>query len=519
MRRALKISAWSVAGLALLALLLFGTVFIAGNTDTGRAMIERLTYRLTDGQVKLSGLVGSFPRRLTLGSFELRDHRGVWLTAERIALRWVPLALLERRVQVDSLQVASVDMERLPQSSTTKRSSAPVSIPQIDVGTLSVDVLKLGPELAGMPASLVVRGSAHLRTLEDMSIDVTAHRIGDADDAGNTPGAGDTHGAVNGADAVNAPGAVNANNTGSAVYGDYELHLRFDPKRMDAALTLHEPASGPLEHLLHVPGLGALAATATLRGPRAAERLDLSVDAGPLHGRAQGSLNLSDLSADLDFTLQSPAMNPRPDLKWQRAELHGRWHGSIKTPTADGHLEVVQLRVPGGVERAKLNADVTANSGNATLNAVLGGLKLPGLKPQLLQDAPVKVTASMHLDEITRPLDLQASHRLFALGAHVDTASMGAGKYNATAELHLLNLTPLAALAGQKLQGSALIKAQLRGEPAASHVMLQASAALNGGTEFWSGAVGNRATLQLAGTVTDKAIICLLYTSDAADDL
>ncbi|HEY5263441.1 MAG TPA: translocation/assembly module TamB domain-containing protein, partial [Steroidobacteraceae bacterium] len=347
---------------------------------------------------------------------------------------------------------------------------------------------------------LVVRGSAHLRTLEDMSIDATAHRIGDADDAGNP------HGAVNGADAVNAPGAVNANNTGSAVYGDYELHLRFDPKRMDAALTLHEPASGPLEHLLHVPGLGALAATATLRGPRAAERLDLSVDAGPLHGRAQGSLNLSDLSADLDFTLQSPAMNPRPDLKWQRAELHGRWHGSIKAPTADGHFEVVQLRVPGGVELAKLNADVTANSGNATLNAVLEGLKLPGLKPQLLQDAPVKVTASMHLDEITRPLDLQASHRLFALGAHVDTASMGAGKYNATAELHLLDLTPLAALAGQKLQGSALIKAQLRGEPAASHVMLQASAALSGGREFWSGAVGNRATLQLAGTVTDKAI-------------
>ncbi|HEY5264964.1 MAG TPA: hypothetical protein VIJ37_08220, partial [Steroidobacteraceae bacterium] len=287
----MKISAWSVAGLALLILLLFGTVFIAGNTDTGRAMIERLTYRLTDGQVKLSGLAGSFPRRLTLAKLELRDHRGVWLTAERIALRWVPLALLERRVQVDSLQVASVDMERLPQSSTTKRSSAPVSIPQIDVGTLSVDVLKLGPELAGMPASLVVRGSAHLRTLEDMSIDATAHRIGDADDAGNT------HGAVNGA------GAVSANNTGSAAYGNYELHLRFDPKRMDAALTLHEPASGPLEHLLRVPGLGALAATATLRGPRAAERLDLSVDAGPLHGRAQGSLNLSDLSADLDFTL------------------------------------------------------------------------------------------------------------------------------------------------------------------------------------------------------------------------
>ena len=44
--------------------------------------------------------------------------------------------------------------------------------------------------------------------------------------------------------------------------GEYELHLHFDEKRMDASLKLHEPAGGPLENILSLPGLGALQAEA-----------------------------------------------------------------------------------------------------------------------------------------------------------------------------------------------------------------------------------------------------------------
>ena len=92
MRRALKISAWAMGAASLLALLLGGTVFIAGNTDSGRAMIERLTLRLTSGHVSLSGLNGSFPQGLTLERLQLSDYRGVWLTAERVSVGWSPLA-------------------------------------------------------------------------------------------------------------------------------------------------------------------------------------------------------------------------------------------------------------------------------------------------------------------------------------------------------------------------------------------------------------------------------------------
>src|SRR5260370_13394998 len=222
MRGVLKISAWVMGASALLILLLGGDLFIAGNTDSGRAMIEKLTRDLTSGHVSLSGLAGSFPQHLTVEHFQLSDDRGVWLRAERVTLDWSPPALLARRVQVDTLHAAEVDMERLPESSANARGGA-VSIPRIDVAGMSVDLVKLGAELAGARASLVVHGNAHLRSVQDMVISAAAHRM-DGD-------------------------------------GDYELQLRFDPKRMDAALTLHEPAGGPLENLLQLPGLGALAAS------------------------------------------------------------------------------------------------------------------------------------------------------------------------------------------------------------------------------------------------------------------
>jgi translocation and assembly module TamB len=93
-----------------------------------------------------------------------------------------------------------------------------------------------------------------------------------------------------------------------------------------------------------------------------------------------------------------------------------------------------------------------------------------------------------------------------------------ADKRSATLELRLPDLSPLAALGGQNVRGSALVKAQLRLDAAATHLTLDASAALRGGTEIWSGAVGNSATLQMSGALTDRTITVenLKFTGRAA---
>jgi len=468
MRRALKISGWVAGSLTLFVVLLCVGVWIAGNTGPGRTMIENLTRRLTSGQVSLNGLNGSFPRQLTLERLELRDYRGVWLHAERISVQWSPLALLAGRVEASALHAAVVNMQRLPESPPNARSSGPVSIPRIDVAQVAVDVLELGPQLAGSAASLVLRGDAHLRNVTDMHFDAQAQRIG-----------GD---------------------------GDYRLRLRFDAQHLDADLTVHEPAGGPLENLLRLPGLGALAATVNLSGPRAAERLDLSIDAGAFRGRAQGSFNLNDLSADLQVDVDSPAQAPRPDLGWERASLHGRWQGPAQSPTAHGRLEIDQLRLPGATQIATLRGDLDADAGNVALHAIVGGLRIPGPRPQLLEDSPVTLEAAMRLDAPAHPLELNASHRLIVLHATAETAAARDGGRSASVELRLPSLTEWAALAGQKVEGSALIKAQLHNDADSTRLTLDASAALHDGTLWWSGALGDSARLQLSGALTDRTV-------------
>lgn len=462
-RRSLKIIAWACGALALLLVLLVGTVWILGNTAAGRVQIEKLTAKLTQGHVQLSGLAGSFPSHLTLEQLQLRDAAGVWLTAKRIELDWTPLAYLEGRLQIDRLHVAAVDMERLPQGSSTPGSSE-ASIPRIDVTDASFDELHLGSQLAGTPASLAASGSAHLRSVSDMLFDASARRI-DGD-------------------------------------GEYELHLHFDTKRMDASLKLHEPAGGPLENILSLPGLGALQAEVKLNGPRSAEQVEVSLLAGALTGHAEGSLNLSELSAELVFSFEAAAMSPRPDLSWERALLRGRWHGNLKSPNAEGHLEVTRLRMPGETQMAALTADVAANLGNAELHALVRGLKIPGTQPRLLEDDPVKIEASVRLDDPTRRLELSASHRLFSLHGQAVTA----GKPSATVELKLPNVTPFALYAAQDLRGSAVINAQLEGYPPATHIKLDASAALVPGVQIWAAAVGDRARLEFSGEYKDDAL-------------
>jgi translocation and assembly module TamB len=463
MRRAAKITLWSLTGIVVLLLLAVAALLIGANTGTGRAAIERLTNRLTGGTVRVSGLQGSLPSHLLLDQLELVDERGVWLSAQHIRLDWSPLAYLHGALHIDDLQAASLTMDRLPQSSSTATSSADPTIPHIDVERVVLTVVHLGAELAGAPASLAAQGSVHLRSVRDMSIEASAHRV-DGD-------------------------------------GNYEVHLRFDPRRMDAALKLHEPANGPLENILSVPGLGALDATLNLSGLRSAEQLDLVMRAGALSGKAKGSFNLTDLSADLDFDFDAPAMKPRADLSWQRASLHGRWHGSVKSPSADGHLEVADLSLPGDTKIANLVAELRADHGAAQLQATVAGLAIPG-QVQLLKSDPVKLDATVQLDQDSRPLSVTATHKLFALRAQAVTA----GTQSVDFDLKLLNIAPLAALGGQDVRGTATVKGKLDGYPAAPHWVADARADLEPGKQFWAGAVGRQANLKVEGTYQDQKL-------------
>ena len=465
MRRGLKITAWSAAVLAALIVLLFGTLLIVGNTDSGRAFIVRVTAQLTKGHVRLAGIHGSFPAALDLDRLELSDDDGVWLFAEHISLRWSPSALLTRHVKVDTLHVARLHIERAPLPDKEKKPSSTPSVPHIDLTNLTVDTLELGKALAGEPVSLAVTANAHMRSLQDATAHVVAQRTG-----GN---------------------------------GHYELQVQFDPIRMDATLQVQEPANGPLENLIKVPGLGELSLSARLSGPRTAEKIQLSVDAGPLRGRALGTIDLVHSSADLDYSLHAPQMTPYAGLTWQSVDLKGRFHGPFTRPKADGHLLIKALQAPGGTQLDTLDADLTANAGLTTLHADVDGLLIPGPQPTLFQDSRLQLSAAAQLDDAKRPVEVRATHRLFTLKANAITA----GALSAQVDLRLPDVSPFAAIGGQKVQGDADIKAKVKQDGTATSLTADVNANIDGGAAVWAGTVrGGPARLQLAAELTDKQI-------------
>jgi len=465
MRRAAKISAWTLAASVLLVAALLGTVWIAGNTDPGRAWIERLTYRLTSGYVKLSGLGGSFPTQLTLDRLELTDGRGVWLTADHVSLRWSPLRLLKRRIYVDELQVTRLHMERAPVGDGKGGSG---SIPHIDVGEFSMDAVELGAPLVGTPATVSLRGKLELRSLQNADADVTARRL-DGE-------------------------------------GEYTLHLKLDPKRMDASLAVHEPAGGPLENLLSLPGLGALSATATVQGPRNAERVDVVLDAGPLHADVHGSVDLTHQSADVEYSLKAAAMAPRPDVAWTEAVLTGNWHGTLTAPTADGRLEIHGLKIPGNAQIPRLHAELAARDGKLVVHGVVEGLEIPGPQPRLFAKDPLTIDASLKLDAAARPLDLTATHSLFKLRANADLTPASGAEQRATVALTILDVSPFAAFAGEDVRGSATINARLAHGREGSTVAADVELGLTGGVAPWIPMVGPKVALKVEGGMTDDGI-------------
>lgn len=462
MRRRTKVLAWTLGSIGAVVMLLIVAVLIAGNTAAGRGMIERVTFRLTGGMVKLTGLgADSFPSQLTLDRLQLIDRDGVWLTADRIAIQWSPWALFERRIAVDRVAAARVDMERVPLPGPSD--GGPVSIPHIDVAQFTLDVVQLGAQLVGKPATLSAHGGGRLHALDDAAADAVVRRT-DTD-------------------------------------GEYTVHFKFDPKRMDGELEVHEPASGPLENILQVPGLGALSANLKINGPRNAERIDFTLHAGELSASAQGNLDLKKFSADLTYSLESPPVSPRADLRWQHVSLKGRWQGTLSDPRADGHLQADKLQLPGGTLIGAVRADLAAADGTITLKGIVEGLHIPGPEPSLLEKDPLQLEASWHVKEAARPLEVTAEHRLFSLRARAITA----GPLRATLDLRLPQIATFAALAGQDVRGRAAFKAQIEQHGSDVGLSLDADADFSGGSAAWIGIVGNRAALKVSGSMSDRS--------------
>ncbi|MHB1869313.1 MAG: translocation/assembly module TamB domain-containing protein [Steroidobacteraceae bacterium] len=457
MRRALRYAGWSVAVVALIALLLVSAVIVAGNTRDGRHLLEHETARVTSGRVRIAGLKGRFPCRITIARMQLSDSRGLWMSAEGISLRWSPLALLRWDLHVETLHVTRIDVARRPVSTSSGGGAA--HLPRIDLDRMQIGTLVLEPPAAGHLARLSVRGSLHYRSVQDAQASLLARR-------------------TNG-------------------QGIYELTWRAAPSAVEASLTLEEPAGGPLEHWLNLPGLGALNIAASLHGPRDAEQLRFTARAGQLAANASGTLDLQRRSADLTYAVRSPAMAPRAGLAWRRLELTGRWQGPLASARANGALDLEGLEFADGAALGSLRAHLAADGRVLTVRARARALRLPGPHPHLLQGSPLDLEATLQLHAAQRPLQIRVTDRLFEFSARALTA----GTRSATFTLQVPDLAALATLDRQDMRGTLQLSGSLAQRGATTQLDVRGAGSLRGVSAI-ARLLGTDARLALKASLT-----------------
>ena len=167
MRRALFILLGIVVTLVVLIVIAFGLL----QTGFGkRQLLAVLEDQLADPPAKLQAvaLEGFVPFDMTLAGATLSDEKGAWLTSDRVHLSWSPSALLGGTLAIGDLHADRLVVERSPQSppSTAPSPTTELALPRlpvdIDLASLKVDRLELGPEFLGAPAVFSVGAKARL---------------------------------------------------------------------------------------------------------------------------------------------------------------------------------------------------------------------------------------------------------------------------------------------------------------------------------------------------------------------
>lgn len=240
-------------GLGVLLLVLAGTLAVL-RTDWGLAQLKSLIETLASSEamtLQIGALEGPFPERLHLRDVRMSDADGLLISLDEGELRWHPLTLLARRLEIEAVELGTLTIDRLPAG---KKQAEPETETEMSLPRLPVDIvlkrfdlgtLALGPAVAGLAAELTADA--------DLALDRRGQLIANA--------------------AVRRLDGPPLDLRLAADYNGTRAWLALD-------LDLHEPADGLVASLLNLPGRPPIDVTLKGQGPLAAWQGRLDARAG-----------------------------------------------------------------------------------------------------------------------------------------------------------------------------------------------------------------------------------------------
>ena len=133
-------------------------------------------------QIRLRGIDGLLASDATVEEITVSDREGVWLTIKDADIVWTRRALLSKRLKIDSLTAASIEVTRgpLPDPAAPSLEAEPFSLPElpisVEIGGLAIPKIVLGETLLGQSAELNLKGFFNLID-GSLDTDLTLNRL------------------------------------------------------------------------------------------------------------------------------------------------------------------------------------------------------------------------------------------------------------------------------------------------------------------------------------------------------
>lgn len=529
----------------------------AGADEADRTVLGDLISRALStpaSRVTVGAVDGALSSDATIRNIVLADKDGPWLKLDRARLVWRRLALLQKRLEIDNLEIGRLEILRRPApapASEAPPASGEPLLPELPVKVIvrkfALAELALGAPVAGVAATLLAQGQASLGDpTEGLDLTLEARRR-------DQP-------------------------------GQFDAKLQLQPKTEHLAVKLlfEEPSGGLVARLADLPGLppvrlsvdgdgklddfaakldfvagesiGAKGA-ATLKREGAGRRLSLDLDArvegllppiaagvfagstrlsGGVRFSDDGALGFEQLAlqsqtarldvagaidrarlADLKLTARAlptdgAGKTVAGRLAIQRFDLDATLKGPLAAPRVDAKLDIADAHLPeAGVGRATASvtlAPLPAPAGAETRFSLQADADVAGLKaadPAIA--AAVGDRASLRLAARIDPGGV-AEVSQFALDGAALAARfagrVGAKELRGRLDLALPDLARLAGLAGVALKGRVEGGFDLSGAPAPGQMQAEGKLLATGlatGLAPLDAALGER--VSLAGAI------------------
>ncbi|WP_026986040.1 translocation/assembly module TamB domain-containing protein [Fodinicurvata fenggangensis] len=294
----------SLATVILMPVLLLVGLLLGLQTETGRTLlgetIEQLASQPGRMEIAIGEIEGPLPHRLRVNDLRISDDEGTWLSLDQAELRWQPLKLLERRLQLDLVEVGHLELDRLPPPADTAPDQAAQPPEKIDLNMpelplslrlerLSAERISLGRAVLGTSAVLRVEGNANAERGGSLQTNLEVARI-------------------------------------DGTRGLVQADLLYQPetRELTASVTAEEPQGGLIARALQIKGYPEVNLLLEGKGPVEAWNAHLTGEAGS-NARIESRLavvGLDPLRIDLDSTADLSALMPddlqplaRPNLQ------------------------------------------------------------------------------------------------------------------------------------------------------------------------------------------------------------